>query len=426
MENPLNVKPGDIITIASKGYQVQQDSLLIGFPYYEDGGDGGVLKLQEVGSTRFYALKLFLPEKQSVRHVEHAKNLEALKIHEISGLSTARRLVLEPSTHSDVISNHKAMKYAVLMPWVNGYTWREVLFNAKNNNDISPTKKDSFTVAHRLATTLATLEAKGIAHCDICSNNVIVNYDNLHVELIDIDDMFGPGFTRAKGFRGGQKGYTHKTVAFSLNGYQWCREADRFSGAVLIAEILGWYNADFRALSAEESFFPRNDDLHQDSERLELLLSVLREQGTSKLTRLFLLAWRSETLKNCPKLSTWKDALEEIADQNGVALFNTATPLSESPIKRYRRVTFDTANEEKGTHESPKIKISKKQVDLPKPKPQPTSTTASSPKRRATPPPPPTRPPANDPSPAAVIFTLIIIAVVIYILITAMGYLAAG
>jgi len=58
-----------------------------------------------------------------------------------------------------------------------------------------PISGGQYTAAN-LCVVLKVLEDKNCAHCDICSNNVIVDPKRKRVELIDIEDMFGPGFGR--------------------------------------------------------------------------------------------------------------------------------------------------------------------------------------------------------------------------------------
>lgn len=347
MDFPIAVKPNETLQIKLRSsvqqFVVQPDPLDSEDPYFELGGTGAVLKLQNVQTQASWALKIFDPPYRDEGQVHYVKNLQEQRLENL--LLVADRIVITPEEHSELLEKHDALKYSLLMPWIPGYTWQEVLISNKNGQKSpAPSAIQAFETAANLCVLLKVLEDKNCAHCDICSNNVIVDPKRRRVELIDIEDMYGPGFQRNPTFIGGQKGYTHQKHG---QEHQWCQESDRFGGAILIAEMMSWYSSDVRALSGEESYFISNDDLHKKTRAFYTLIDAIKEHGSNRLVDLFVGAWESSDFRECPPLSEWYEEIAKIAEQNNLQieglLTGTATP-SEPLVKKRRVVSIDSGD----------------------------------------------------------------------------------
>jgi len=84
--------------------------------------------------------------------------------------------------------------------------------------------------------------------------------------------------------------------------------ADRFAGALLLAEMLGWCcDAVVRAAWGASYFAPT--ELRQDCRRYQLLRQALEEQWGSSVAALLGRAWQSETPADCPSLTEWLEGL---------------------------------------------------------------------------------------------------------------------
>jgi len=142
-----------------------------------------------------------------------------------------------------------------------------------------------------VARLLAEMEERGLAHCDLSGPNLILTPEG-GVELVDLEEMYSPELVRPKALPGGSPGYAHKTAPDGL----WRHEADRFAGAVLLAEILGWCDARARATAWGEGYFDP---------------AVLAERWGERVAGLFDRAWFSETLAACPTFAEWLAALPE-------------------------------------------------------------------------------------------------------------------
>jgi len=345
MDFPIDVKPDHRIQITShnsvKSLLVQPDPLDHDEPYFEYGGTGAVLQLRDTNSDHLYALKIFDKRYQDSGQVQYAENLTRLQLHNF--ISVADRTVITPQSHPHLIDQYGALKYSLFMPWIPGFTWQEVLIENKGRRKRPPfTPSQCFMFGARLCVLLKSLEDKNCAHCDVCSNNVIVDPRTNRVELIDIEDMYGPYFTKSPGFIGGQKGYTHQKHD---QEHQWCQESDRFGGAILLAEMLTWYSQSIRDMSGSESYFSSNDELHKKSVAFQTLLGVLKEQTNQRIADLFEATWQSTHLRECPRISDWYREIAKVASEKNInvegLLVGDSAPTQ--PLVKSRRIATDNS-----------------------------------------------------------------------------------
>ncbi|MGC8947700.1 MAG: hypothetical protein ACP5N6_16330, partial [Anaerolineae bacterium] len=166
----------------------------------------------------------------------------------LPGLAACRRTVLTPSRHADLLRQHPDLTYAVLMPWIEGPTWQEVLLDRR---PLSP--EQSLALARGLAETLVRMEEQGVAHCDLSAPNVMLpaltptplppspspaerergrgwpegpgEGVRGEVQLVDLEGLYAPGMLRPQELSSGSAGYAHHQAAGGL----WGPEADRFA-----------------------------------------------------------------------------------------------------------------------------------------------------------------------------------------------------
>src|SRR5687767_5076842 len=172
----INLKPMEELKIDGKVFVVQPDPDpdMAHRPYIELGGSGLVVQLLLTNDDNYHALKVFNNPEKSL--IKITKNLEKNNIDQLPGLFAAQRIIINPNErpYSELINKHPFLEYSVLMPWIGGYTWFEILANNDGKSKISNFNKEtSVYYASKLAYVLASLEAEGYAHCDICSNNII-------------------------------------------------------------------------------------------------------------------------------------------------------------------------------------------------------------------------------------------------------------
>jgi hypothetical protein len=124
------------------------------------------------------------------------------------------------------------------------------------------------------------------------------------VELVDLEGLYAPGMTRPQELSSGSAGYAHRQARGGL----WGPEADRFAGAVLLAEMLGWCDPQVVQAAWGESYFDPQE-MQQETPRYHTLVEALERQWGSSVARLLERAWRSDSLLDCPTFGEWMVAL---------------------------------------------------------------------------------------------------------------------
>ena len=319
---PFRPNINDIVTIDGAAYRIAEHPSAPGMPYGQTGRRATVYQLRAGDTVR--ALKVFTPAFRTPRTVESAQRLASFAA--LPGLQAASRTVLTSHGHAPLLSQHPDLEYAVLMPWILGETWQEVVLSRR------PLSVETcYALARDLARVLATMEQHRIAHCDLAGPNLILTTSPVHVALVDLEEIYAPGLPQPDKLPGGSPGYAHRTAPSGL----WSPVADRFSGAVLLAEILGWCDERVRTVTGDEQFFDP-EEVHQPSMRYQLLVEVLRKHWGEGLATAFTDAWNSSSLDACPPLAGWAELL---------AVTLTVSPLTNpgSPQERLAHATLARA-----------------------------------------------------------------------------------
>jgi hypothetical protein len=298
----IRVDVNEKMTIDRTTYRVAEHPALPGIPYVQRGARGFVIQLIAPNGDRM-ALKYF---KLKYRVPALVNVAEALRQYaDLPGLRAARRTVFTQSTHPDLLARYPALEYGVLMPWLPGVTWYDLV---TTKAPISP--RESLKMAQATSEILANFEEHHLAHCDIAGANVMVERRAAQIELVDIEEMYGPNLPQPVEMPAGQDGYQHRT---SRQSGQWNAAGDRFGAAVLLAEMLGWADARVRQNSADEHYFSAAEMQDVDSPRYRLLVEVLRDEYAPEVAEPFEQAWRSARLDDCPPLKLWRDTLDAIS-----------------------------------------------------------------------------------------------------------------
>jgi WD40 repeat protein/Skp family chaperone for outer membrane proteins len=295
------------LTIDGIVYRVAEHPAAPGIPYGQEGRAGIVYQLiAQDGENR--ALKVFKARYRISALVSLADKLAPFA--DLPGLQVCQRTVLSALRHEELLRQYPDLNYAVLMPWIEGPTWMEVMLEKQ---DLAPGQ--SLALARRLAQILAGMEECGLAHCDLSGPNVLLpgllpsptgrgaGGEGL-VVLVDVEQFYGPGLDQPELLPSGSSGYAHKTAPRGL----WSPTADRFAGAVLLGEMLGWCNEQVRKSAWGENYFDPQE-MQQESERFQALAAFLEERWGDRVASLFERAWRSEMLRDCPTFGEWLAAL---------------------------------------------------------------------------------------------------------------------
>ncbi|HQJ52478.1 MAG TPA: SUMF1/EgtB/PvdO family nonheme iron enzyme [Anaerolineae bacterium] len=287
------------LNIDGSAYLVAEHPAAPGMPYGQEGRAAVVYQVVCGGERR--ALKVFKPRHQVPTLVYLAEQLRSFA--GLPGLAVCARTVLTPQAHIALLRRYPELTYAVLMPWIEGPTWMQVLLEKR-----TLPAQTCLEVANHLAGILAGLEQRGLAHCDLSGPNVLLPglAAGTGVALVDVEQMYGPELHRPPLVPGGSPGYAHRAAPQGL----WGAEADRFAGAVLLAEVLGWCDERIRQAAWGESYFDPAE-VQDAGERWQLLLAVLRERWGQGIAHLVQAAWSSATPEQCPNFGQWLAALPE-------------------------------------------------------------------------------------------------------------------
>jgi ABC-type amino acid transport substrate-binding protein len=353
---PFQPEINQELVIDRASYCIAEHPAAPGVPYGQEGRQAIVYQLA-AGETR-YALKVFKPRYRVPMLASLADRLK--EYASLPGLSVCHRTLLTPERHAAVLKAYPDLTYAVLMPWIEGPTWMQVLLEKQEL-----AAEDCLALARCLAQILSRMEQEGLAHCDLSGPNLLLPALLLSpsqepvlskakeegpggeghlpspslgrgaggegtAALVDVEQMYGPTLRRLPLLPGGSPGYAHKTAPDGL----WAPDADRFAGAVLLAEMLGWCDGRVREASWGENYFDPAE-MQQDADRYRLLAGALQERWGAGVAALFERAWWSETLADCATFGEWLVTLPE-----------------EVPVAKVSRVTAPAKEAQTGQEEA--------------------------------------------------------------------------
>lgn len=267
--------------------------------YVLEGGEALIYQVQDLAVGDLFALKVAKPSFRG-EHIAHA--VDALAPYaDIPGLYAANRVCLTRTICPALLDVYPALEYAVLMPWLAGRSWAGFMHDGAASAAYS--SQLALDLALALARVMWELEAHQFAHTDIAGGNIVVSLDSKQVELLDIEHVYMPSAPQPQWRSSGSPGYQHRSLDERGN---WRPQGDRFAGAILLAEMLAWWDPRVRALTPEGS-----DTLFQPEELQQVGLprwlavrDALWEICPAAL-HLFDQAWASTDLSECPELSAW-------------------------------------------------------------------------------------------------------------------------
>jgi serine/threonine protein kinase len=299
----FNPNPNDTLQLLGEEFVVLPHPNAPMMAYGQEGGRATIFKVRDrVGSD--FALKVFKPTFVDARQPEVAKRLAPYA--RIPGLRAADRRVVPPSNGAP----RSALEQAVVMPWIQGITWFDVLTQVKARGGHIRVEA-AIHLCQRFLGVLRSLEDRGAAHTDIAAGNVVIDPTSLEVELVDLEELFGPDFSTPPALTRRTPGYTRDNLGSSTNGF-WRADGDRFAGAVLAAEILALSAPDLGTMSHGDSFFdpetiglPRAPHYQSVVDYLKRLVPGFSE--------LFMRTWSATALCECATIAECASSIEALA-----------------------------------------------------------------------------------------------------------------
>lgn len=250
------------------------------------------------------ALKIFSPAYRGPLHAQRAQALA--DIGRLDGLQAAERVVLTAR-----MSEYPGLIGSLIMPWIEGHNWGDVV---RVRSTLLPEQASHF--ARALAGVLNALEERGLAHCNLSGGNVMISPQKAGgpptVQLVDLEHMFGPSFPEAQP----PSPDTAPSSRLIEGKPAWRAHADRFSGAIIIGEMLGWWDATVQQAAAETTYFSAVDVASVTlPSRAKTLLASLRNKWGERIASLFEAAWKADGPWNAPSFRDWLDALPQPAPE---------------------------------------------------------------------------------------------------------------
>jgi len=342
--------PNDELIISGVTYRVAEHPSAPGIPHGQEGRAGIVYHLHPTSSGKKavgenLALKVFKPRFRLPYLVSQAERIATYA--DLPGLQVCRRTVLSPSRHVELLRQHPDLTYAVLMPWIEGPTWLEVVLEKKPYS-----REQSLALARALTETLVRMEEQGIAHCDLSGPNVMlpVLAGREGLELVDVEGIYAPGLPQPEALSSGSAGYAHKAIRDGA----WNPKADRFAGAVLLAEMLGWCDEQVCQAAWSESYFEPGET-QKNGKRYQTLLTSLRRHWDDGIANLFERAWRSDTLADCPTFGEWLVALPVSSEQRVESREQKVVSNAELSVERGKGVESGELLVERGKEVSDEL-----------------------------------------------------------------------
>ena len=293
---------GAPLHIHARGYEFLPHPVLPNEVQHIVRDRASIYQLRRRPDGSLWALKVSRPKYRDPHSVQHTECLQHLQ--HIPGLRTAQRLCLTRATCPELLNVYPALEWAILMPWIQGPTWAGFMDDAQLSANY--TMQQAQELALTLAYALWSLETNHLTHTDIAGDNVIV-INPKRIEFIDIDNMYLRDMPLPAQPGHGWRGYQHHHLDQRGN----CRpEGDRYAGAILLTEILTWWNPLVRALTEGDSYFQLGAQEQPDllRARLKAVRTTLRQVHPG-LRALFLRAWNSADLVECPDFAMWLSAI---------------------------------------------------------------------------------------------------------------------
>ncbi len=295
-----------VLCIGAACYRFLPDPFLAPEPdnvFMLEGSEALIYQVLALGTGKPFALKV---AKASARGEQVEQAIEALaRCPKCDGLALAQqRLCLTKARYPRLIAAFPELEYAVLMPWFQGRTWAGYILDRQAGAGY--TTRQALKLARMTALALSHLEACGLAHTDLAGSNVLLLPHLEGIEFIDLEGLYFPD-AKVPRAHDGTPGYQHRHLGYQG---QWRAEGDRFAGAILLTEMLSWWDARVRSYAppGAESLFRPEELQEREPPLWEAVCAALRAVCPPAL-ELFEQAWASHDLCDCPPLAAWASCL---------------------------------------------------------------------------------------------------------------------
>lgn len=299
---------GDTLEVAMGPLTFAEHPAAKGMPHLSQGARGTVYRLQDVKGAS-WALKIFNARARSEHTGVVAQRLRELA--NLPGLTAARREVF--GLDHPLAMQHRELRWALIMPWVRGFPWNSIIANGVHKNQLHLQPAAAAAICRSLLAVAGGIEARGLAHADISSGNVMFALEGAGVELVDLEEMYGPGWMEPRDKPRGSPGYTHPRMYEDREATLWGACADRYAFSVLLSEVFALSSPELASAASKEGF-GYFDDMELKSPRTGRAVAVLSllNRIDVNLGNLLWKALASDSVERCPSIKEWADVLQPL------------------------------------------------------------------------------------------------------------------
>jgi len=197
----------------------------------------------------------------------------------LQGMEACRRRVIVPADQPEMVIYHPELRYAVLMPWLEGQTWEEI-----SAGKLTLTSEQRLKAARALVEVLVELERRGVAHANLNPSNVLFELPltgPVKAHLVDMEGMYIPTLPKPDLVLVDDPRFAHPAVDTGL----WDPTVDRYAGGLLLADILVSKNGDQLCMAWGEDF-------------RDLFERIMQSRSPAE----------------CPTFAEWLEAIERAAE----------------------------------------------------------------------------------------------------------------
>ncbi len=275
-------------------------------PHSMSGEKSTVWRLgHSVPGGQEYALKIM---NNTNRHPKLPHICDYLRgLRNLPGLECCDRICLTRE-NCGTIDFYSDLEFSVLMPWIKGTSWFDAHQDHSSTRSLS--QWEAFQLARALTEVLRALETRLLIHGSLSPSNVLVSTigGSVKVDLVGLEGLYGPELPSVVTARSGPFGYTHPS---NMNKESWAL-SDRFSGGLLIAEMLGWWSSIVRqGLYSAECYFDPEELQLKESERFLVLHEAVSKQHRD-LAALLKQVWISSADAASPSFEEWLAVLSKV------------------------------------------------------------------------------------------------------------------
>lgn len=291
--------------------------------YHYEGAQGRAYQIIQESNKRKWVIKKFKKGMQPDSPCLAA--VRSLVPRGIAFRSASKRVILSSGDlkWGDGLYSSKDfgkwIENSILMPKMPGKSWQEVAREIRTGRQKLP-MVHRIGFAKYLAEAVKSMENNACAHRDLSNSNMLVDLREYVIYLVDWDSLFHGSIYFHENTPAGTEGYMAPWV--KENGKwnakkSWNRKADRFSLAILIAELLlvnkGTARYHDGCHFAQEMFF--NARQSYITKTIEALHNISESLG-----HLFQQTIIAKSYDDCPDPLNWFEALEDVVlDENGEA-----------------------------------------------------------------------------------------------------------